>query len=132
MARVKSLRRLCARFAARAKESAGRRRHLECNTSIRLPAIAREQKTQKHQSTMFYNNCPLYQALEGAWRKNTAAELVRARQNPKQMACWKSISFTSSALITLESPLKDPRASSQTCLVGQDLRRRSSTSKRVS
>lgn len=45
IARVKRLRRLCAKFAARAKESARRCRHLDCDASICLSAIAREQES---------------------------------------------------------------------------------------
>ena len=59
MARVKRLRRrLCVRFAARANTSAGRCRHLECSSSIRLPAIATLGSTnhKKCQKAIFYYN----------------------------------------------------------------------------
>ena len=59
MARVKRLRRrLCVRFAARANTSAGRCRHLECSSSIRLPAIATLGSTnhKKCQKAIFYNS----------------------------------------------------------------------------
>lgn len=53
MARVKSLRRLCAKFAARANNSFGRRRHLERDASICSPVIAIEQESRKPQRTIF-------------------------------------------------------------------------------
>lgn len=54
MARVKMLRRLCARFATRAKTRAGRRRHLDCSASIRLPAALRELESKMRQRTIFF------------------------------------------------------------------------------
>lgn len=53
MARVKMLRRLCARVATRAKTRAERRRHLDCSTSIRLPAALREPESKLRQRTVF-------------------------------------------------------------------------------
>ena len=72
MARVKSLRRLRERVAARATKSAGRCRHLECNTNIQLSTKAGDHITKRVKGPSSQRESPL------RWRdKGLIAELVR-------------------------------------------------------
>lgn len=125
MARVKMLRRLCARFATRAKTRAGRRRHLDCSASIRLPAALKELESKMRQRTISSSS----HRESPQWQGNITAELARPPRSkfPTAYPIWVLIILF--ALITFLTPLTRRHASSRKCLASQGPRSRSSASK---
>ena len=133
MARVKRLRRLCARVTARARERAGRCRHLERNTSIRLLAIFRKQKSLSRESqrtiSQIESDGPMVQPKK--MLRNWSAS--RSKFDVQQPIFFEFQSRCPYCIIiTLYVPLKGRRALHQPCLLVQGLHSISSASNRPS
>ena len=111
IARVTKLRRLCARFAARAN-SAGPCKHLDCNASIRLSAITVTQNSYRTKGPSSKKK-GRYSGLL-TWRdQKFNAELARVRTKIRPPTTTLSMLHTYPHQPSVES-----RASFLICLVG--------------